>query len=399
MESRASELLQLYGMSEREALVYLLVLRAGSASAGEVAKALSLRRMEAYRLVKKLSDANVIRANAGKPVTYSAQPVDEVVSTMMEVNAQRIKAMEAAKEELLMMVRSMPRGKPRPSEQQFRIIQGREQIYNKVGRMADEAKDSLSLLLTRNDLVQAFQMGIVDRLKAAAGRGVKVKILGSIDEATLEAAEALLKKCELRHSADAVTGRLVLQDNATALSSLVLDDSQGRRNDQDIAVFSESPNYAEMLASLFEVAYDSATPSKQRIDAVKESKSLGGKLKSVTEVLQVTLPEEGWVVKAPGVLIGKSGASYAFPVVASKGDRRVAIELVVAGKESDAKDIGVQAIMRKLDVEDAELVVALIPSAPEDVKKLAQLIGVGVVSGQDTIGAVGELRKLLRTRA
>jgi HTH-type transcriptional regulator, sugar sensing transcriptional regulator len=399
VESRASELLQLYGLSEREALVYLLVLRSGSVSAGDIAKSLSLRRMEAYRLVKKLSDANMIRANAGKPVTYSAESAEDVVSTMMEAHHQKTKAMEVAKEEFLVLVRSMPRGRPRPSEQQFKIIQGREQIYGKIGRMVDDSKESLGLFLTRNDLVQAFQLGIIDRLTRAATRGVKVRVLSQIDDSTLEAAEALQKKCEVKHSADAVAGRLVLQDKLAALSSLVLDDSQGRRNDQDIAVSSESPNYAEMLVSLFDVAYKSAAPSAERMAVVKEDRLSGDKIKSLTDVLAVTLPEEGWEVRAPGIITGKSGASYAYPVVAKKAKHTLAVDVVAAKKEQDANDRAVQSIMKKLDLEGVELVVASTPSSSDDVKKLAELMGVGLVSGPDTLATVGELRKLLRSRA
>jgi sugar-specific transcriptional regulator TrmB len=397
MESRAAELLQLYGLNEREALVYLMIFRAGSASAGDIAKTLSLRRMEAYRLVKKLADANMIRANAGKPVTYSAESVEDLVSAMMEANTQKTKAMEVAKEELLVLVRSMPRGRPRPSEQQFKIIQGREQIYSKIGRMVDDAKDNLGLLLTRNDLVQAYNLGIIDKLTKAAGRGVKVKVLTSIDETTIEAAEELQKKCELRHSADPVAGRLVLQDSTAALSSLVLDDSQGRRNDQDVAVSSESPNYAAMLASLFDVAYKSAAPGAETMGTVKEAKSSGNRVRSIAEVLQVTLPEDGWEVSAPGGLLGKSGASYAFPLVARKGKRTVAVEIIASRKEQESKDRAVQSIMRKLDIGDAEIVVACPPAAGEEVLKLAELMGVGLVYAQDTIGTVTELRKRLRS--
>jgi sugar-specific transcriptional regulator TrmB len=398
VESRASELLQLYGLSEREALVYLLVLRSGSVSAGDIAKSLSLRRMEAYRLVKKLSDANMIRANAGKPVTYSAEPAEEVVSTMMEAHAQKTKAMEVAKEEFLVLVRSMPRGRPRPSEQQFKIIQGREQIYGRIGRMVDDAKDNLGILLTRNDLVQAFQLGIIDRLVKAAARGVKVKVLSQIDDSTFEASEALSKKCDLRHSPDPVSGRMVLQDKTAALSSLVLDDSQGRRNDQDIAVSSESPNYAEMLASLFEVAYKSAVPSADRMAVVREERASGDKVRSLSDVLQVMMPEEGWEVNSPGIVIGKSGASYAYPVVAKKAKHTIAVDVVASKKEQDTNDRAVQSIMRKLDLEGVEVVVASTPAAGEEVKKLADLMGVGLVSGPDTIGTVAELRKLLRSR-
>ncbi|MDV3294102.1 MAG: hypothetical protein LYZ70_07510 [Nitrososphaerales archaeon] len=396
VESRASELLQLYGLSPREASVYLLALRTGAIGAGEIAKALSLRRMEAYRLVKKLSDANLIQANAGKPVTYSALPVDSVISAMMEGQTQKTRAMESAMEELLALSKALPRGKTRPSEQQFKIIQGREQIYNKIARLAEGASMSLDLLLTRNDLVQAFQLGITERLTEAASRGVKVRVLSSIDDSSLEAAEALQKKCDLRHSTEAVSGRMVLADRTASVSSLVLDDSQGRRNERDIAVSSESPNYAEMMSSLFDVAYKSAAASGERIGAVRESRALGGRIKSLADVLQATLPEGGWEAEMPGILLGKSGASYSFAVVARKGKRAVGLDVVAAKKEQETKDNTIQSIMKKLDLPDEHIIVVSTDKVGEDVERLAKLMGVGMISARDTIGAVSEVKKALK---
>ena len=179
----------------------------------------------------------------------------------------------------------------------------------------------------------------------------------------------------------------------------MLDDSQGRRNDQDIAVSSESPNYAEMLGSLFEVAYNAAMPSKEKIATVKESLASGDKIKSLTEVLRVTLPEDGWSVEAPGILLGKSNATYAFPIVAKKGKRTMAVDIVISKKEQDSKDRTVQSVMRKLDMEGVEVVVASSPPSGEEVKKLAELMGVSLITAHDTIGAVADLRKLLRTKS
>lgn len=397
VESRASELLQLYGLNAREASVYILVLRVGAVSAGDIAKSLSLRRMEAYRLVKKLSDENMIQANAGKPVTYSALPVETVISAMMDREAQKTRAMESARQELLALSKSLPRGKTRPTEQQFKIIQGREQIYNKINRMAEEATKTLDLLLTKNDLVQAFQLGITDRLTEAASRGVKVRVLSSIDDSTLEPAEVLQKRCELRHSTEAVSGRMVLVDAAAGLSSLVLDDSQGRRNERDIAVSSESPNYGEMMSSLFDVAFRSAVASAERIEEVKESRALGGRIRSLAEVLRATLPEDGWEVTAPGIMLGKSGATYSFAVVARKGKRAVGVDVVATKKEQETKDKAVQCIMKKLDLPDAGIMVVTTDQVGEEVGRLAKLMSVGLVWAHDTIGAVSEVKKALRS--
>jgi len=395
VESRAAELLQLYGMSQREASVYLHVLRTGAASAGDIAKALQLRRMEAYRLVKKLNESDMLHSNAGKPVTYSARPIEAVMSAMLEEQDRKRKAMETAKEELVSISRSLPRGKTRPSEEQFRIIQGREQVYNKVSRMAENATNSLDLLLTRNDLVQAYQLGITEALNEAASRGVKVRVLSYIDESTAEAADVLQKRCELRHSAEAVSGRMVLADSSAALTSLVLDDSQGRRNDRDIAVSSESPSYAELMSSLFDFAYRVATGSRERLEAVREGKAVEGKVRSLTEVLQATLPEEGWEFKAPGLLMGSSGSSYDFAATVKKEKRSFGIDIVAVGKGQDARDRSIQSVMKKLDLPEDGIIVLSTQNPGDEVARLAKMIDVRLVWATDTLSAVTGVKRAL----
>ena len=396
MESRAAELLKTYGLGNREALVYLFVLKMGSASAGEIAKALQLRRMEAYRLVKKLTDASIIQANAGKPVTYSAQPVEVVVTTMLEIEGRRSKEMELAKDELLSISQSLPKGKTKASDQQFKIIQGREQIYGRIARMAEIASNSLDLLLTKNDLIQANGVGIADKLAEAASRKVKVRVMGSIDGSTLEAADQLGERCSVRHAGEAQSGRMVIADGSTALSSLVLDDSLGRRNERDVAIYSESQNYAEMLSSLFETAYKAAPDSAEVMERLREGKQFDSRLRALVEVLRATLPDDGWRVKAPGLLLGVSGASFDFTAVASSGGKSFGIDIVVAGKEQDAKDRVVRSVMKKLELPDNNVVVVSTKQVGDEVERLAKLMNVSLVQAPDTLAATSQVRKILK---
>jgi sugar-specific transcriptional regulator TrmB len=396
VESRAAELFQLYGLSQREAMVYLFVLKMGAASAGEIAKALQLRRMEGYRLVRKLADSGVILANAGKPVTYSAQPIDDVVSAMLEEEGRRMKKMELAKQELLALSQALPRGQTRPSEQQFRIIQGREQIYNRIAKMAETSHNSLDLLLTKNDLVQAYGLGLTDKLNDAARHSVKVRVISFIDESTMDSAEHINAKCDVRHSSESQRSRMVLSDRSSALSSLVLDDTQGRRNERDVAIYSESPNYAEMMSSLFEVAYKAASDSKERIEGLREGRLLEGRVKALADVLQAMLPEEGMKVKTPGLLIGRSGASYDFVAVVGNDQKTFGIDVVAAKKPQDARERVVQSMMKRLELPQVGIIVVSTVEVGEEVEGLAKLMGVTLIEAKDTISAVSELRKALK---
>src|SRR5207245_2116837 len=163
LERRAADLLELYGLSEREALVLLHIVKRGSSSAGEIAKALQLRRVEAYKLVKELAE---------------------------------------------------------------------------------------------------------DNLNQAADRGTKVRLISRVDESTMEAAEGLSNRCELRHSNVTTLGRLSVADTSQTLISLVLDKSLGKRNAKDVAIWSDSGDFAGMMGSLFDTAYRASVPRQGKLRVV-----------------------------------------------------------------------------------------------------------------------------------
>ena len=274
MERRAADLLELYGLSEREALVLLHIVKRGSSSAGEIAKALQLRRVEAYKLVKKLAEANLIHASAGKPLTYSSQPLESFISTITEVQTQKLKGMELAKDELINLSRNLPRNPSRASSQQFRMIQGREQVYNHLGTMVKGASRSVDLILTRSDLALSHVVGLTDSLNQAAERGTKVRLISRVDDSTVEAAEGLSNRCQLRHSNETSVGRLSVVDASQTLISLVLDRSLGKKNAKDVAIWSDSGDFAGMMSSLFETAYDASVPREGRMRVVRTAKDL-----------------------------------------------------------------------------------------------------------------------------
>jgi len=396
LEDRAADLLKLYGLSDREALVYLHILKNGSSSAGEVAKALQLRRMEAYRLVKRLVDQNLIGASPGKPVKYVSQPIEAVIATMMEGQVQKLKGMEVARQELLSISRNLPRAGAGPSEQRFKIIQGREQIYAQIGRMVDASSASLDLMFSRNDLVQSNIIGITDRLNEAASRGTKVRAISLIDETTLEAAEAVSPNCEVRHSADSSIGRLIVKDSSQTLTSLVMDESQGQKNERDIAIWSDSRDYAEMMSSLFEAAFKSALPQEERMKTVKTGRESIIRTKTITEVLRATMPEDGWTVDAPGNIAGSSGTSYDFDAILAKGDKRVGVDIVFGVDEALLKERIMAAIMKKLDLQGHDMILISQKDPGEEAARLSKLLGVTIVQQEDTIAATSYVRKMLK---
>jgi HTH-type transcriptional regulator, sugar sensing transcriptional regulator len=395
LDERAQRLLTQYGLSDRESLVYLNLLARGQLSAGEIAKAVQIRRMEAYRIIKRLADSGIVVATPGNPVKYTGEPIEKVVAMMMDRQMKKLEEMEKGRAEVVSIGKSFFPPAKQSEEYSFKMVQGREQIYNQVLRIVDAAGTNLEMVLTRNDLLQLHLMGLVDHLREARKRGGKSRIISVCDHQTNEAAEAMLRVAELRHSDDFSNSRIVVGGKDEILVSLVLDDVVGRKNEKDVAIWTNSKNYVETMRPMFDKAFSASVDAKERLRELKTGRKAEERAKALVDIMKASLPLEGWRVESPGVLKGVSGAEYELPVVLGLRDKGYAVDVVIGNDEGAAREQIIAAIMKGIEIKSPRLVVIASPYSGDDLKKLADLVGVILVDGADPVAAVTRLRKEL----
>jgi sugar-specific transcriptional regulator TrmB len=393
VDERLVELLGIYGLSEREARTFVFLTRNGACGAGDLARAIGIRRMEAYRLLKRLLERGIVVSTAGKPIRYQAETLDGVVSLLTDEQKGVVRRMEEARGELAGLWKQVPRAPVESFEQKFRIIQGREQIYNAMTKMVELATESLDLVLTRNDITQAHVLGIGDKIVEAARRGVKVSVVAPVDGATLEAADSLAKAAELRHSEEAPRSRLVVADGAQTLVSLVLDDTKGAKNDRDVAIWTDSKDYAETMAGLYRVSFAKAEDAGERIARVRSQMRFAERTTSMVAVVRDALSDRGWKVEAPGMIRGASGAEFEFAAVLSGPDRKkFGLDVVFGQKGGSVAEKVAASALKKLELKDAGLVIVATPGPDEQTTGLARLLGASVVDGSDAVDAAAAIR-------
>ena len=394
MDERAQKLLMQYGLSDRESLVYLSLLARGKQSAGEIAKAVEIRRMEAYRIIKRLADSSIVVATPGNPVKYTAEPIEQVVAMMMDRQMKKLEEMEKGRAEVVSMGRTLapPSAKER-EEYSFKMVQGREQIYGQILRMVDAASSSLEMVLTRNDLLQLHLLGLADSLKESKKRGVKARVISISDHQTTEASEAVSRAAELRHSDDFAKSRIVVADADKVLVSLVLDDVSGRKNEKDVAIWTNSGDYAGTMVPMFEKAFAGSVDAKERLHELKTGRKAEERSKAMIDIVKASLPLEGWEVEAPGRLKGVSGAEYELSAVLGLDGKGFALDVVMGNDEESVREEIIGAIMKGIEIKSPRLVVIASPYSGDDLQRLAHLVGVILIDGADPVVAVSRLRK------
>ena len=396
LDERAQKLLTQYGLSDRESLVYLNLLANGKQSAGELAKAVQIRRMEAYRILKKLAESGVVVASPGNPVKYTGEPIEQVVAMMMDRQMKKLEEMEKGRAEVVSIGRTIaqPPGAPK-EEYSFKMVQGREQIYAQVLRMVAGAASSVEMVLTRNDLLQLHILGLADALKEAKKRGVKSRMISVCDHQTVEASEAFMRSAELKHSDDFAKSRIVVADGGHVLVSLVLDDVLGMRNEKDVAIWTNSSDYGSTMLPMFSKAFTGSVDAKERLHELKTGKKAEERAKAMIDILKASLPLEGWGVESPGRLKGVSGAEYEVAALVANGGKGFAVDVVMGNDEESAREPLIAAIMKGIEVKSPRLVVIGSPYSGDELQRLASLVGVTLIDGGDPVAAVARLRKVI----
>lgn len=400
VEDRLVGLLSLYGLSEREARIYVFLTRNGSCGAGELAKALDIRRMEAYRLLKRLLDRGIVVSTAGKPIKYQAETLDGILSLLTDEQRSVVRRMDDARPELLELWKQLPRAPKESFEQRFRIIQGREQIYSSMSKVIEGAASSLNLVLTKNDVIQAHVLGIGDKLVEAVSRGVKVRLVTTIDSTTLEAVDPIARRADVRHSEEATRSRLLVADGMQTLVSLVLDDTKGMKNERDVAIWTDSRDYAEMMGSLYQTSFAKAEDAAGRLADVRSQLKFQDRVSKMLGVVREAVVERGWSVEAPGVVKGLSGNEYEFAAALRGPTGQVyGLDVVFGTKDSSVADRVTSSATRKLDIKDAGIVIIASPPADDATSSLANLLGVTVIDGTDAVDAAAAVRNSIEEGA
>jgi len=394
VEDKVQSLLALYGLDEKEATVYIHLLRRGPQGAGQIAKATHFARMDAYRVLKRLEEAGLVHPSPGRPVVYQPEPIEDAVPKLMREEKGKVMAMEQARNELLSISRGLAREQAKPLEQKFRIVQGRQRVYEAVGKMAVDCKAKLDLLLTANDLAQLYLLGVLGEVEERARGGLAVRVLAPIEPGTLEAAEYISKTSAVRHIRSGTVGRLIVADGDSTLVSLVLDDSSGAKNPGDVAIWTNSSAYTTLMAQLFTLSFDSAEPGDSRIKQLHIEARTEKKLGAVLDLLRGAIPESG-SLEVGAVLRGASGLEHRFDAVVKEGQAPLMAVEIALGSKTDVKEKVMSSLMKAADVQGCRVLVLASPYL-EDLEGLAKMLNVAYEDSGDPVKSVARVSALLK---
>jgi sugar-specific transcriptional regulator TrmB len=257
-----------FGFAEREAKLYLLLLRRGRATARELTRDSQIDRVLAYRTLDAMRGRGLVQITAERPRRYVALPPRVLFERSL---FERRRALEEdvslareLSERLPELTESVSEGGPR-----FQLITGAAAIYPYLREMLHRAEQEALVMITPRALRESAGLGLHQELPRLLKSGGRFRLLVEPDPRVaglvhrFEAARRRFPNSEVR-SVTPQRARLTIIDQREAMVFLV-PEVVNSATDQ-IAVWTDTKDFVGAELAYFRAIWERANrfPVKPR---------------------------------------------------------------------------------------------------------------------------------------
>jgi sugar-specific transcriptional regulator TrmB len=266
-----------FGFAEREAKIYLLLLRRGRATARDLTRDSQMDRVLAYRTLDALRARGVVQVTAERPRRYVPIPprvlFDRSLFERRTSLEEDVALAHRLSERLPEMTHVAMNGAPR-----FEVITGPAAIYPYLREMLRRAERQAMVMITPRGLRESAQFGLPQELPRLLRSGGAFRMIVERDPRVAGLIQRFLKARWGRPNAevrglDRQRARLTVVDDREAVLFLVPE--AGARGMEEIAVWTDNRDFVGAQAAYFEAMWERAQPFRAARRAVPRSPRSG----------------------------------------------------------------------------------------------------------------------------
>lgn len=243
------------GVPEAVAQTYVHLLEAGPVKVSALAAAMGTSRDDTYRRLSHLAAEGFAAATLTRPMMYvPAQPAD-VFQILHRQSIRLSNAVRQAQRELEPLLQEFRHvANPVDHGMPFRVVNGRERIYDNLHEMLDGAMTEMLVLSSHPAAAQlAAQAGLWRRISQRAGVGLRVRLLMQDTPAVRRHAARLASapSCEVRFLQFDNAVNFSIADGHRMIFFASRDPAPWMGAASDCALVTTAPGFVEAQKTLF----------------------------------------------------------------------------------------------------------------------------------------------------
>ena len=255
-----------FGLGEKEALLYLRLLKYGPNTPSPLAKSLKTYREDVHRTLTSLIEKGMVRPSLDSPTVYAAVDIDTALESAVRKHESELREMEARKQELQELAKQQ-RFSPVEEVATFKIIKNLKELIATVLPVISALEKEWDMVVPEKAVIVASRFGINPLTAAFIAEGGKVRILViDFSYAVIPMIRELIDiGSEVRYLGQEGIAFAVF-DKKICLSGINWDILSRLALDQPIiALWTDDPAYGQYLTSTFEVLWQQSVRAEERI--------------------------------------------------------------------------------------------------------------------------------------
>lgn len=281
-EREGIELLKEFGLDTDEARVYLGLLRMGPSKASEVSHFTKTDRVRGYKILENLKNQGYVTSTLSSPILFSSNDPKSTLDNIIKKRKQEITKLEKNTDKLLDILNEIKTSDTKSELPKLTVISGRNNIYDQVIKIINDAKDELYIISTAADIIRMYYTEIPEALKKAIKRNVTVKIMTELEISTkLECVQRLgvnyFKIAKLPSQ-----GRIICNSDEVIMSGYTSNNSS-KNNSDDSALVTNSGEICGNMQSLSKFLWKIG--KEVRVDEAKKNSKDAPKQKQTSALV------------------------------------------------------------------------------------------------------------------
>lgn len=272
-QQQISESLAYFGFEDIDSKVYMGLLQTGPVSVGTLSSRLGIDRGKTYRSLSKLRNLGVVSTTFSNPTLCSAIEPIEALGTILERKQDEIVTMKSLSTKISEDISEIVRNCDMQEISSFVIIQGRSNIYSRIGKILQKASGTTYIVAPQEDLMRMYHTTIPERIQLLKENGVEVRILTEVAGQKELAFISRLNPSEIRLGKLPSKSRMVVEEGKQLIMSGSLNGSMDLNDEGDSVMHTNSLEMVNNMYSLCTLLWDKSKTIEvavpQRVKRVK----------------------------------------------------------------------------------------------------------------------------------
>jgi sugar-specific transcriptional regulator TrmB len=258
-----------FGLSEKEALLYLHLLKYGPKTPTPLAKSLHTYREDVYRTLNSLIEQGMVKPSLGAPTVYAAVDLETALESALTKRESELREMELLKQQLKELARQQ-RIEAAADGVNIKILKSVKEVVTVAEPIIDSLQEELLLAVPTSAATLALRLDINGTASDVVARGGKMRVLTDISYSNVNSVRELMERgVEVRHFNKHEMPFIVF-DRKIAMSGIDVEIANFSLNQPIAALWTDDPAYAQYLAATFEILWNEGINAEDRVQKLLE---------------------------------------------------------------------------------------------------------------------------------